>query len=220
MSGRKILQELEQSSSSGPGPIGGLPMAEVFPQNRTGLPHIPSRIAVSPTLPPLPTPPFPDPPLRSGPTSSPLPLSQSGRPLRTHRLPARYQDIYPEAPHPAALSSSSPAAAVANSSEPAVIQRVTLVVRNRFQTAPNTFGLWKEYLYRPSYDPDASISPEDLYHPHASAIVLDKEATDDVAIYTNKSTELLMNWQNSISTQKSNEETTRLVHCVLFDPQF
>jgi Plavaka transposase len=136
------------------------------------------------------------------------------------RLPARYQDIYPEAPHPAASSSSSPAAAMANPSETAVIQRVTLVVRNRFQTAPNTFGLWKEYLYRPSYDPDASISPEDLYLPHTSAIVLDEEATDEVSIYTNKSTELLMNWQNSISTQKSNDETTRLVHGVLFDSQF
>jgi hypothetical protein len=59
-----------------------------------------------------------------------------------------------------------------------------------------------------------------LYLPHPSAIVLDEETTEDASVYTNKSTELLMNWQNSISTQKSNEETTRLVHSVLLDPQF
>src|SRR6266581_942341 len=194
-------------------------MTVAFPTNLTEFPHRPSPVALSPGPPPLPTPSFP--PRQSGPASPrPLPLSQSGRPLRVHRLPARYQDIYPEAPHPAASSSSSPAAATTDPSETAVIQRVTLVVRNRFRTAPNTFGLWKEYLYRPSYDPDACISPEDLYLPHTSTIVLDEEATEEVSIYTNKSTELLMNWQNSISTQKSNEETTRLVHSVLFDPQF
>jgi len=49
--------------------------------------------------------------------------------------------------------------------ETAAVQHVTLIVRNRFQTDPNTFGLWKEYLYQPSYDPDAFILPEDLYHP-------------------------------------------------------
>jgi hypothetical protein len=26
-------------------------------------------------------------------------------------------------------------------------------------------------MYRPSYDPDAFISPEDLYHPHHSTVV-------------------------------------------------
>jgi len=108
--------------------------------------------------------------------------------------------------------------------ETVVTQRVTLIVQNRFQTAPNTFGLWKEYLYQPSYDPDAFISPEDLHHPHTSAIVRheegEEEGTEDASLYSNRSSELLMNWQNSFSSMKSNEETTRLVHSVLLNPQF
>ena len=109
-------------------------------------------------------------------------------------------------------------------SETAVVQHVTLIVQNQFQTAPNTFGLWKEYLYQPSYDPDAFILPEDLHRPHTSAVIHHKEGmaeeTEDVLVYSNKSSELMMNWQNSISNQKSNEETTQLVHDFLFHFKF
>jgi len=102
---------------------------------------------------------------------------------------------------------------------------MTLIVRNRFQTTPNSFGLWKEYLYWPSYDPDAFISTEDLYRPHTSAIVLDEEetveaASDSESVYCNKPTELLLNWQNSGSSTKSNEELNRLVHTILLHPKF
>jgi len=194
----------------------------VFPQIVPSPSHPQSPDPLDSESPSLPLPPCP---------ASPRPaLSQSGRPLRNHRLPARYQDIYPEPPHPAASSSSPPTfqsvtSPIPGPSETAVVQRVTLIVRNRFRTAPNTFGLWKEYLYRPSYDPDAFISPEDLHHPHASTTVLhedsDSEQTEEAAsVYSNKSSELLMNWQNSYSINKSNEETTRLVHSVLLHPQF
>jgi hypothetical protein len=110
-------------------------------------------------------------------------------------------------------------------SETTVVQHVTLIIWNQFQTAPNTFGLWKKYLYRPSYDPDAFISPEDLHCPHTSTIVLyedsDLEQTEEAAsVYSNKSSKLLMNWQNSYSINKSNEETTQLVHSILLHPQF
>ena len=179
-----------------------------------------------PSHPPSPTPQNPSsPPLPPGPVSPRPALSQSGRPLRNRRLPARYQDVYPKPPHPAALM-SSPATLMPSSSEleTAVVQRVTLVVRNRFQTAPNTFSLWKEYLYRPTYDPDAFISPEDLHRPHTSAIVHHEEGaeegTEEASLYSNRSSELLMNWQNSLSSMKSNEETTHLVHSVLLHPQF
>jgi len=101
---------------------------------------------------------------------------------------------------------------------------VTLIVRNWFQTAPNTFGLWKEYLYWLSYDPDAFISPEDLHRPHTSAIVHHEEGaeegTEEASLYSNTSSKLLMNWQNSFSSMKSNEETTCLVKSILLHPQF
>jgi len=45
-------------------------------------------------------------------------------------------------------------AASASIPQSTAIQRVSLIVWNRLQMTTNTFGLWKEYLYRPSYDPD------------------------------------------------------------------
>ena len=158
--------------------------------------------------------------LPPGPASPPLslPLSESGRPLRIRRLPARYQDIHPEPPHPAASSDRSPPEHAVH-----VVPRVTLIVKNPFRTAPNNFGVWKEYLYRPSYDPDAFISPEDLYQPHMSAMVPNEGRTAKVAppsVYSNKTTEILLNWQSSGSSKKSDEEVTRLVHSVLYHNEF
>ncbi|KAH9955651.1 hypothetical protein BC827DRAFT_1271560 [Russula dissimulans] len=115
---------------------------------------------------PLPLPPPPPPP----PPPSKPPLSKTGHPQRVHHLPARYQDIYPEPPTPAASESAS-------------------APTNQFCTAPNAFGLWKEYLYWPSYDPDAFISPGDLYHPHASVInhiPNDNDEQEGFSGYTNK----------------------------------
>ena len=166
--------------------------------------HPPSPIA--PNLPPLLSPPLPPP--QPGP-SSPPPLSQSGRPTRMHRLPARYQDTYPEPPCPTASSCSDPSYP---ETAVRVVPRITLIVRNPFRTASNSFGLWKEYMYRPSWDPDASISAEDLYRPHISATVPEvtiDETPDNEALesgYSNKSVELLMYWKTTGSTQKTDME--------------
>jgi hypothetical protein len=82
--------------------------------------------------------------------------------------------------------------------EAAVIQRVSLVIWNCFQTPTNRFWLWKDYLYRPSYDPDTFISTKDLYHPHPSvAIVSDTDRTKEPSMYTNETTQLLLEWQNT-----------------------
>lgn len=105
-----------------------------------------------------------------------------------------------------------------------IVQRISLIVRNPFRTAENSFGIWKEYMYRPSYDPDQFISIEDLYHPPTSAFVPDDEEiqleADYSAHYSSKTTELLLNWQNTGSSAKSNEELNRLVHTVLHHPEF
>lgn len=154
----------------------------------------------------------------------PLPrpsLSKSGRPQRTHQLPTRYRDMLPEPPLPAA-SESTPIETTS------VVPRVSLIVRNSFRTAENGFGLWKEYMYRPSYDPDAFISAEDLYHPHSSTGIVpndnidnsDEEHSKDSTRYSNKSIELLLDWQNTGSSAKSDEEVNRLVHEVLLHPEF
>jgi len=74
-------------------------------------------------------------------------LSQLGRLLQVRHLPARYQVIYPELPHPVpSTSSSNPTPTMSTPTETAVIPCVLrLIVWNRFRTSPNTFGLWKDY---------------------------------------------------------------------------
>jgi len=97
---------------------------------------------------------------------------------------------------------------------------VSLIVFNWFQTAANNFSLWKDYLYCPSYDPDAIISIEDLYHPHMSAVLPWRVQTEETSPYTNKSVELLLNWQNSGSSVKSNDKLNHLIKEVLSHPEF
>jgi len=121
------------------GPARGDVMAPPQTEPSTSCPLSPT-----PLSPPSPPPPSPSPtplnpplsPFLPGPASPLLALSQSGRPQRTHRLPARYQDIYPEPPLPATSLSSPvalllpPAASMPVPSETAAVQRVTLIVRN------------------------------------------------------------------------------------------
>jgi hypothetical protein len=87
-----------------------------------------------------------------------------------------------------------------------VISRVSLIVRNPFRTAENSFGLWKQYMYRPSYDPDAFISVEDLYRPHISTNLPDDEEMhselEESTHYSSKSAELILDWQNTGSSAK------------------
>jgi len=95
-----------------------------------------------------------------------------------------------------------------------------LIVQNRFQASTNAFGLWKDYQYCPSQDPDAFISPEDLYHLNTS------EATDSTNVpgqhdmvvsfpYKTNSGKLVIDWQNTGSSAKSNEEINCLVRDIL-----
>jgi hypothetical protein len=73
--------------------------------------------------------------------------------------------MYPEPLHPAAsnLTPRPTASTVTSPHAPVLqnIQRVSLIVRNPFRTTPsgNSFGLWKEYLYRPFHDLVVLISP-------------------------------------------------------------
>jgi hypothetical protein len=163
------------------------------------------------------------------PPPPPQTLSQSGRPLRLRRLPARYQDIYPEPPHPVPSTSTSIAApSVSTPTETAVVPRVLrLIVRNRFQTNINAFGLWKDYRYRPSQDPDAFISPEDLYRANTSNTAdstavpgLRDTVVSSPSPYKTNSIKLVIDWQNTGSSAKSNEEINRLVCDILRHPDF
>jgi len=102
------------------------------------------------------------------------------------------------------------------------LPRVTLIIHNPYCTPSNNFGIWKEYLYRPSYDPDAFVLAEDLYCPHISTIMTKpvQEEQSEASAYNNQSTALLIDWQNSGSPAKSNNEVNRLVREILLHPEF
>jgi len=149
--------------------------------------------------------------------------------LRVHWLPAWYQDIIPEPPNPATSSSelsilATPTQTASLSSQAPILPHVILLVHNLFCTPPNNFGIWKQYLYRPSYDLDAFVSGEDLYRPHTSTIVAKQDQEEqlpvETSVYTNKSTTLVVDWQNSSSPAKSNKEVNRLVHKVILHLDF
>lgn len=168
--------------------------------------QLPSPIPPSPPLPPLPPLPPPSPPR----------VTASGRPARNYHLPARYQDILPEPPLPA--TETEP--------EPTLVWRVLLIVRNHFQTATNNFGLWRDYLYCPSYDPNAFVSPEDLYRTQntscIAAATLSNAAPTPAAAssHANQSISMIHEWQNTGSSSKSDQELNRLVKEVLLHPEF
>jgi hypothetical protein len=166
-------------------------------------------LAVSTVTPPL-DPPPPSPP--------PLPLTQAGRPMRNYRRPQRFDDTPPEPP--ANVEIAPPI--------PNVARRVILHVRDSFRTAANQFGILREYLHRPSYDPDASVQPEDLANftttpsltSHNSPIGQPTHRFMPPWPFDNMSQFLLMNWQINGSSQKSELELDRLAKEVIGHPEF
>ena len=169
-----------------------------------------------------PTPTPPDPPIpislsqsetRTSPSLSPL--TQAGRPIRNYRLPKRYHpDPLPEPPCPAVQLDSVGAPSLR------ILPHIKLIVRDTFKTIQNSFGIWREYWHRPSYDPDAFVSVADLAQPHPSSHSVESLDLLPDRGYRNKSVSLLMNWQNDGDTTKSDSSINKLVKEVLLHPDF
>lgn len=149
-----------------------------------------------PSPPPLPLPP---------------PLTPAGRPMRNYKQPARYIDINPEPLRPLDEEPPPPTS---------ILPRVVLIVRNRLRTATNSFNLLREYLYRPSFDPDLFVPPEDLLASHERMDSSPTSPPTPPLVHRNQSVELLMNWKDSGPSTKSDGEINRLVNEVLLDPNF
>ena len=159
----------------------------------------------------------------SGAAGHPEPVSQAivsetGRRVHWRQLPARYRDIPPQ-PMP-------PVNAITNNTEPQTehITRVRLIVRDTIQTVANTFGLWREYQHHPSYDPDSAVDADKLAklntdNSDSSPSLLEPEP-DFEPVHKNSTIESLINWQNTGSTLKSNNEINCLVRDVLRRPGF
>jgi hypothetical protein len=157
---------------------------------------------------------FPQPTTPPPPSPPPLPsLTHAGRPKRNYRLPARYEDIIPEPLQPLEKEGEQPTAR---------LPRLCLIVRNRLRTATNCFGLLREYLYRPSFDPDSFVPEKDLYQAgganHTSPVSI--QIPPPASVHRNKTVEMIMNWKDSGATTKSATEVNHLVTDVLLDPNF
>ena len=133
---------------------------------------------------------------------------------RIRRVPARFRDILPEPPEPVPIPTAQPT-------------MVYLMVTNPLKTALNNFGLFRRYLFRPSYDPDAFVNPSDLSNlttqtpspppppPHS-----EEERHDPPWPFRNMSIWKLVEWMNTGSSSKSAGEVDRLVKDVLNAPDF
>lgn len=146
-------------------------------------------------------------------------FSRAGRRQTNSKIPLRFGDTLPAGPTPISIVPA----------QPRCILRVILHVRDFFRSPPNVFGIIREYLHRPSYDPDAHIRLEDLANFPTSMNSAPSLSANHVSTSTmhlppwpfeNMSKYLLMNWFYTGSTQKSEGEVTRLVKEVIGNPEF
>lgn len=138
----------------------------------------------------------------------------------TQRVPGRFQDVLP----PERCGTGEP-----DFYGPNPVRRVILHVHASFRTAPNQFGVFRQYSRHPSYEPDKILPREDLANfrtPSSVPQVLTRPAIHQSHIllppspFENMSKYLLMDWQNSGSTQKTENELNRLVKEVIRHPEF
>ena len=154
-------------------------------------------------------------------------LTQCGQPQRQYRLPKRFRDTLPE---PAA---GLPAETGPADSETATrITRVILIVRDHLVSALNSFGLWRDYPERPTFDPDSNLTLEDLAtsrhkSPHfTSPISNDSDPSNSASArhaywpFPNRTIHGVMKWLNNGKTVKSEAEMTHFVQDVILAPEF
>lgn len=177
--------------------------------------------------------------LAQNPASSSLdtpvpPATVSGRPRRNYRLPKRFRDILPEPLAPALPTVRTPPIASAPAA-PVVPQQGAQIKLDPFQTAPNHFGLWRDYPHQPSADPDDFLDLNDLVNSQGSVsgsggnsgpdcpLPLQGEPTPDKPAhwpFSNMSTHRFMGWLNNGTTSKSEADANSLVKDCILAPDF
>ncbi len=166
------------------------------------------------SLPPLPPPPLPGPQ-----------LTQSGRPQRQYRLPKRFRDNLPEPEAPLLAETG-----LADSGTATRIMRVILIVRDRLVSTLNSFGLWRDYPERPTFDPDSNLTLEDLAISRHKSLPSTSPRSNDPSNtasarhaywpFPNPTIHGVMQWLNNGKTAKSEAEMTRFVQDVILAPEF
>ncbi|KAJ3529674.1 hypothetical protein NMY22_g8899 [Coprinellus aureogranulatus] len=126
------------------------------------------------------------------------------------RIPQWVRDRLPEqVPTLDSPTSAAPAG-------PTGVQRVILHVRDRLTTAKSSIGLWREYLHRPTFNPDSFVPKSDLANSAAASTDLCR-GTDEAEgqseapqLHQNFAWSSLLEWQATGSDLKSNGELNRL----------
>ncbi|KAJ6481116.1 hypothetical protein C8R45DRAFT_1100674 [Mycena sanguinolenta] len=133
--------------------------------------------------------------------------SNEGRPKRLIRLPAHFRDTPPEPLPPVDLAPCP--------EEPTSrLPHVVLIVWDTFTSFKNSFGLWRKYLHRPTYDPDSLIPLEHLSNQFCPPTVSDMPpaARVSAALATNQSEARIMSWYYNGNTLKSKGDLNTLIH--------
>lgn len=150
-------------------------------------------------------------------------VTRTGRPSRNYRLPKRFRDILPEpASVPPYLSEEA-----TGPSQIGRVKRVTLIVRDHLISAANSFGIWRNYTDRPTYDPDMALSLKDLAvrPPRISRTNSVTEENHDTIYSTpwpfaNTTIQRVMQWLNNGNTVKSESQMNEFVKTVIMSPDF
>jgi hypothetical protein len=142
------------------------------------------------------------------------------QPLRNRRMPLRYRDILPTGlPSLPQVPGQPPDEE--EQTEAARPRRVILHVRERLETQPNVFGLFKKYFNRPTTDPDGELTLEilaGLALPETSAEDCpepDSNARSPYYPFPNATTYLLSHFYlETISGQRSAADLDRLIEVI------
>ena len=143
----------------------------------------------------------------------------AGRPKRNTRLPARFRDEVPQSAPPALISAPNPDPEPEPQSR---LPRIILIVRDGLKTLLGSFGLWRNYAHRPTYNPDSVVPDDDLAKPPSDHVSGIPQAThpEPPWPYQNMSIYRFMTWMNTGSKLKSEGEVQRLVDEVLHAEDF
>ncbi|KZV89662.1 hypothetical protein EXIGLDRAFT_677825 [Exidia glandulosa HHB12029] len=136
-------------------------------------------------------------------------------PYNLRRRPARVPNLMPQRLEPLEEVSIDPDPTPAESNE----QGVKGPAPEKVRTQPNIFGLWKEYDYRPSSDPEKFGDATDCLAPKLRSPPAQPSVRPHDNLVQCRSHELLLEWQSSGTGEKCFEDTERLVN-VLRHPDF
>ncbi len=113
--------------------------------------------------------------------------------------------------------------------ETGIIQHITLIVRDQFETAADKFGIWRNYPRRPTREPDASLSLDNLAanpmqtDPPSRSVIIPEppdSANHPYWPFANVTIHRMMQWLNNGSTTKSEAQINELVNNVILTPEF